>query len=119
MTTLQEKYDGATAGLQSHYTLQKDATDTVAGGEAVINHYGEYVFFVDGTLNTAEVDLYVKRAGTTSFNIAQDSAGSPVQLTADGDQAIVSLSKGDVVYSKTDTAGASTSYTAILNPTEA
>jgi hypothetical protein len=112
--------ESKTAAINSHKTrhiLQADATSTVAGGTSDIAFDGEYIFAVEGVMDTAEPKLYCQRSGTDGFDLLLDSSGNDTGLNASGKAVTVQLSRGDKVYSQSTVVGGSTSYTTVLNLT--
>jgi len=112
--------DVKTASINSHktrYVLQSGATSTVAGGTVDVNYDGEYIFAVEGVMNTAEPKLYCQRSGTSGFDLLLDINGNDTGLDTTGKAVTVLLSRGDKVYSQSTVVGASTSYTTVLNLT--
>lgn len=117
MSTMSEVTTAAQNSLKTQYVLQSGADSTVAGGTYTINGNGEYIFEVEGTLDTATPALYCKRAGLSNFDVATAKDGTTAVLEADGTGITVKLSRGDEVYSRTTVVGGSSDYTTVLNLT--
>lgn len=114
---MSEVTNGTNAGLRGNYVLQSGADSTVAGGTVDINYDGEYIFAVQGTMDTAAPSLYVQHAGASGFDILESNTGEIATLTKDGTSCAVLLSRGDKVYSQSTVVGGTSDYTTVLNPT--
>jgi len=117
MATMSEVTAAVQGALKTQHILQSGADSTVAGGTHIINSNGEYVFEVEGTLDTATPALYCKRAGLSNFDVVTAKDGTTAVLETDGTGITVLLSRGDEVYSQTTVVGGSSDYTTILNLT--
>lgn len=118
MATMSEVTTGINNALKTQYILQSGADSTVAGGTHTINSNGEYIFEVEGTLDTAKPALYCKRVGLAAFDLVTAKDGTTAELSVDGTGITVLLSRGDEVYSQTTVVGGSSDYTTVLNLTK-